>query len=213
MMRRWSSLERHSFRLLNYHLVQKGSSFPHPIELSMDGSTGQVTVQYTDKGKEQTLTDRLKLPPGMANGLIPILLKNISDSGPVTLSMVAATPKPRLVKLEITRQRRRTVLARGFEPQSHALRREVRDRWGRRGDGSAIGEAAAGHPCMDSRRRGPSFRQDARTALLRRTYLANRAGLSGLALKSAYAPRRAESSAAPSGLPRPVQASHPGPAE
>jgi hypothetical protein len=94
--------ERHSFRLLNYHLVQKGSSFPHPIELSMDGSTGQVTVHYTDKGQEQTSTDRLKLPPGMANGLIPILLKNISDSGPTTISMVAATPKPRLVKLEIT---------------------------------------------------------------------------------------------------------------
>jgi hypothetical protein len=104
--------ERHSFRLLNYHLVQKGPSFPHPIELSMDGSTGQVTVQYTDKGKEQTSTDRLKLPPGMANGLIPILLKNISDSGPVTLSLVAATPKPRLVKLEIT--------AKGEEPFSLA---------------------------------------------------------------------------------------------
>jgi hypothetical protein len=94
--------ERHDFRLLTYHLVQKGSTFPHPIELSIDGSTGQVTVHYTDKGKEQTSTDRLKLPPGMANGLIPILLKNISDSGPVTVSMVAATPKPRLVKLEIT---------------------------------------------------------------------------------------------------------------
>jgi len=94
--------ERHDFRLLTYHLVQKGSTFPHPIELSIDGSTGQVAVHYTDKGKEQTSTDRLKLPPGMANGLIPILLKNISGSGPITVSMVAATPKPRLVKLEIT---------------------------------------------------------------------------------------------------------------
>jgi hypothetical protein len=94
--------ERHNFRLLNYHLVQKGSAFPHPIELSIDGSTGQVTVHYTDKGKEETSTDRIKLPPGMANGLVPILLKNISDSGPTTVSMVAATPKPRLVKLEIT---------------------------------------------------------------------------------------------------------------
>jgi hypothetical protein len=26
---------RHNFRLLNYHLVQKGSAFPHPIELSI----------------------------------------------------------------------------------------------------------------------------------------------------------------------------------
>jgi hypothetical protein len=96
--------QRHNFRLLNYHLVQKGSTFPHPIEISIDGSTGQVTVHSTDNGKEQTSDDRLKLPSGMANGLIPILLKNISDSGPTELSMVVATPKPRLVKLEITSQ-------------------------------------------------------------------------------------------------------------
>jgi hypothetical protein len=94
--------QRHNFRLLNYHLIQQGSTFPHPIELLIDGSTGQVTVHYTEKGKEETSTDRLKLPPGMANGLIPILLKNISDSGPTTVSMVAPTPKPRLLKLEIT---------------------------------------------------------------------------------------------------------------
>jgi hypothetical protein len=94
--------QRRSFRLLNYHLIQQGSTFPHPIELSIDGSTGQVTVHSMDKGKEETSTDRLKLPPAMANGLIPILLKNISDSEPTTVSMVAPTAKPRLVKLEIT---------------------------------------------------------------------------------------------------------------
>ena len=98
--------QRGNFRLLNYHLVQKGRAFQHPIEVSIDGSTGQVTVRNTDAdGKEKVITEKLDLPQDVANGLVLILLKNIRSQTPqMTLSMVAATPKPRLVKLAITRQ-------------------------------------------------------------------------------------------------------------
>jgi hypothetical protein len=45
----------------------------------------------------------MKLPPDVANGMIFTLLKNVRpDGAPTTVSMVAATPKPRLVKLAIT---------------------------------------------------------------------------------------------------------------
>lgn len=94
-----------SFRLLSDHLVQKGPAFQHPMEVSIDGSTGQVTVRYTDEGKEKVTADRLQLPPDVSNGLILILMKNIRPDAPqTTLSLVAATPKPRLVKLAITPQ-------------------------------------------------------------------------------------------------------------
>jgi len=98
--------QRGNFRLLNYHLIQKGRAFPHPVAVSIDGSTGQVTVRsIDDDGKEKVATKRLTLPRDVANGMILTLLKNIrSKAQQMTLSMVAATPEPRLVKLAITRQ-------------------------------------------------------------------------------------------------------------
>jgi hypothetical protein len=96
--------QRQSFRFVSDHLLQKGPAFKRPMEVSIDGSTGQIMVRYTDDdGKERTLTDRLTLPPNVANGMILTLLKNIRTDVPqTTVSMVAATPKPRLVKLLIS---------------------------------------------------------------------------------------------------------------
>ena len=98
--------QRHSFRLLSDHIVQKGPTFQRPLEVSINGSTGQISVHYTDDdGKEKVATDRLELPPDLANGLVPTLLKNVPPNvAQTTLSMVAATPKPRLVKLTIAPQ-------------------------------------------------------------------------------------------------------------
>ncbi len=107
--------QRPNFRLLSYHLVQKGPSFPQPEEVSIDASTGQVTVRYTDdKGKEQVKTERMKLPPDLANGMILTLLKNMPPKSPATkVSMVATTPKPRLVKLAISAEGEDTFVVAG----------------------------------------------------------------------------------------------------
>lgn len=96
--------QRGNFRLITYHLVQKGPAFHNATEVSITASTGQVTVQYTDDdGKEKTENERLKLPPDLANGLVLTLLKNLApDAPPLEVSMVVATPKPRLVKLAIS---------------------------------------------------------------------------------------------------------------
>jgi len=98
--------QRRSFRLLSDHIVQKGPAFQHPLEVSIDGSTGQVRVHYTDDdGREKIATERLELPPDVANGLVVTLLKNVPPNvAQTTLSMVAATPKPRLVKLTMASQ-------------------------------------------------------------------------------------------------------------
>jgi hypothetical protein len=108
--------QRHTFRLVSDHLVQKGPAFKQPMDVSIDGSTGQVTVRYTDDdGKEKTVTDRLKLPPDVSNGMILTLLKDIRPDVPLTtLSMVAATPKPRLVKLLISPDGEESFSAGGF---------------------------------------------------------------------------------------------------
>lgn len=96
--------QRRIFRLINDHLVQKGPAFPHPIDMTIDGRSGQVTVRYKDDdGKEKVAAKRFELPPDVGNGLILTLMKNVrAEKTPAVVSMVAATPKPRLVKLRIT---------------------------------------------------------------------------------------------------------------
>jgi hypothetical protein len=108
--------QRHTFRLLSDHLVQKGPAFKQPMDVSVDGSTGQVTVRYTDdSGKDKTVAERLKLPANVSNGMVLTLLKNIRPDVPqTTLSMVAATPKPRLVKLLISPEGEDSVSAGGL---------------------------------------------------------------------------------------------------
>ncbi len=96
--------QRRRFQLLTYHLVQKGPAFSLPLEMSLNLPNGQVTIQYTDDhGNEKTTSSRLKLPADLANGLVPTLLGDVDPKASKTmLSMLVATPKPRLVKLEIS---------------------------------------------------------------------------------------------------------------
>ena len=95
--------QQRELRLLSYHLVQKGPSFQHPIEMWIDVSTDEVKVNSTDKdGKQKSTSERMALPPDVANGMVLTLLKNIRPDAGVRVSMVAPTPKPRLVHLAIT---------------------------------------------------------------------------------------------------------------
>jgi hypothetical protein len=98
--------QRGTFRLLSDHLIQKGPSFPKPMDTVVDASTGQVKVRYMDdKGKEKVIAQRLDLPPDIANGLLLTLLKDVKPTVQgTTVSMVATTPEPRLIKLAILPQ-------------------------------------------------------------------------------------------------------------
>jgi hypothetical protein len=96
--------QRGTFRLVRDRLLQKGPAFKQPTDTTIDVATGQVTVRYNDKdGKEKVQAEHLDLPPDLSNGLMFTLLKDVSPNVPkTTVSMVATTPKPRLVKLVIT---------------------------------------------------------------------------------------------------------------
>jgi hypothetical protein len=95
--------QRQRFRLITHHLVQKGPTFPQPLDMSIDASTGRVTVRYAQDGKQKVESEQVGVIPDLANGLIVTLLKNAEPGvPPATISYVAATPKPRLVKLIIT---------------------------------------------------------------------------------------------------------------
>ena len=96
--------QRREFRLVSDRLVQRGPSFPRPMDLSIETATGQVTVRYSDDdGQQKTESEHLELPPDLANGVLLTLMKNVRPEAlPQSFSFVAATPKPRLVELEIT---------------------------------------------------------------------------------------------------------------
>jgi hypothetical protein len=97
--------QRKTVRLISDHLIQKGPAFPHPIEVTLNARNGEVKVHYTEDGKEKDLDEHMKLPPDVSNGLMLTLLKAMNPATPETkVSMVAATPKPELVKLAVKRQ-------------------------------------------------------------------------------------------------------------
>jgi hypothetical protein len=95
--------QRGHLRLISDHVVQKGASFPQPIDMTIDVVKGLVTVHYDDHGQPKVDAEHLKLPPDLANGVILTMLKNADPAAPPkTVGYVAATPKPRLVKLAIS---------------------------------------------------------------------------------------------------------------
>src|SRR5207237_2703294 len=158
-----------AFRVLSDHLVQRGPSFKQPMETSIDASSGQVTVRYKDQdGGEKILRERRDLPPDIANGLLFTLVKHIQPNVPqTTVSLVATTPKPRVVKLESPSRRRESDSKWQHQTQNGTLRREGKNRRCSWIDGTALGETASRHARVGSYWRYPGFRQIGRSALRR----------------------------------------------
>jgi hypothetical protein len=95
--------QRRTYQLLTYKQVRKGPAFKTQESLSLDTSTGKVNIEHTDKdGKVKTIADKVALPPDLANGILPTVLTDIDPKAETTLSMLATTPNPRLVKLKIS---------------------------------------------------------------------------------------------------------------
>jgi hypothetical protein len=96
--------QRGRFRLISDHLVQRGPAFPTQLDMKIDAGNRTVTISYTEKdGDKKVVSERMELQPDLANGIMTTLVKNLGAQAPETMaSMVAATPKPRLVKLAIS---------------------------------------------------------------------------------------------------------------
>lgn len=96
--------QRRAFHLITDHHIQKGPSFPHPMDVLIDSRSGMVTVRSTGKdGKQEVITQRVAMPPDLANGMVPLAVENMLPNAPETaVSMLVATPKLRLVKLAIS---------------------------------------------------------------------------------------------------------------
>lgn len=91
--------QRGTFRLISDHHIQHGPSFPKPIDVLIEASTGEITSR-TKEGKIRH--DHLDLPADVSNGLPPNLLLNVLPSAAETrISFVAPGDKPRLIHVSI----------------------------------------------------------------------------------------------------------------
>jgi hypothetical protein len=91
--------QRGTFRLISDHHIQRGPSFPKPIDIFIDAVTGKITSHAEDGAIRE---DHLDLPSDVSNGLPPNLVLNFLPSTPETkLSFVAPTAKPRLISVSV----------------------------------------------------------------------------------------------------------------
>jgi hypothetical protein len=91
--------QRNVFKLIRDHHIQKGPSFPKPMDVTIDTAAGLVTSRDRDGKATEHHVD---LPTDLANGLPPNLLLNILPSVAETkVSYLAFDDRPRLIHLSI----------------------------------------------------------------------------------------------------------------
>lgn len=103
--------QERNFVLQRYHLIQKGPAFKDEMDATFERSTGkyQVKVKSRQDAKEKTLDGKLDLPADVYNGIVPTVAKNLKGKGE-KVHMVAFTPTPRVIELEMTPSGENTVL-------------------------------------------------------------------------------------------------------
>lgn len=96
-------LQGRVFQLVSDHHIQKGPSFPKPLDLAVDVPTSTTTSREMKDGQEEVTTQQVDLPDDLANGMVTLVLQNIAPETAATkVSYLVGSPKPRVVKLSIT---------------------------------------------------------------------------------------------------------------
>jgi hypothetical protein len=109
--------QRNVFTLQSYRLVQRGPVFPEDTEISLERASGKYRVKTRARkdGREKVLDGTLVLPPDVYNGMVLTVVKNLAGGAGETVHMVAFTPAPKLIKLELAPAGEQKVLVGGSE--------------------------------------------------------------------------------------------------
>jgi len=109
--------QRNVFTLQSYHLVQRGPAFLEDTEISLERASGKYRVKTRARkdGREKVLDGKLDLPLDVYNGMVPTVVKNLSPGAGETVHMVAFTPAPKLIKLELAPAGDHKILVGGSE--------------------------------------------------------------------------------------------------
>jgi hypothetical protein len=119
--------QHRTFQLISDRHIQRGPFFPHPLDSAIDARGGQVTVRTTGKdGRPEIKTEHVDLPPDLANGMTCVVTENMLPEGPpTTVSMLVATPKPRLVKLVFTSRDEEPFTLAGFPRKAMRIEMKI----------------------------------------------------------------------------------------
>ena len=85
------------FRLVSYHHVERGPSFPQATEVTFDRDTGRYRARVDDKSDE----GQIDLPEDLHNGMTLTLLKNLQPGTTGAGQILAFTPKPHRIVTEL----------------------------------------------------------------------------------------------------------------
>jgi hypothetical protein len=124
--------QRNVFTLQNYHLVQRGPVFPEDTEISLERASGKYHVKTKDRkdGREKVRDGTLDLPVDTYNGMILTVVKNLSGGAGETVHMVAFTPAPKLIKLELVPADEQKILVGGSEKTAtHYVLKPILGTW------------------------------------------------------------------------------------
>jgi hypothetical protein len=92
-----------TMRLISDRHIQRGKSFPHPCDVTIDVPKQQVSVRDLSKSADEAKTEHMDLPPDLSNGILFTLIQNMQADTPIEVPYVALSPKPRMVKLAIAK--------------------------------------------------------------------------------------------------------------
>jgi hypothetical protein len=109
--------QRNVFTMQSYHLVQRGPVFPEDTEISLERASGKyhVKTKAHKDGREKVLDGTLDLPLDTYNGMVLTVVKNLSSGAGETVHMIAFTPAPKLIKLEMVPASEHKMLVGGSE--------------------------------------------------------------------------------------------------
>jgi hypothetical protein len=137
------------FKLGQYQLVQKGPSFPEPVEISLETASGEYVVKAYpgDAKREKTYRGTLEVPADTYNGLLLTVLKNLPAGAGASVHYIAFTPKPYVIGLDLLPQGEEKVRV-GVESRS-VIRYELTPRLGvmLRVAATILGKTPARHQC------------------------------------------------------------------
>jgi hypothetical protein len=91
------------FTMQSYRLVQHGPAFAADTEIELNRAASTYRIKTTDHktGQVKALDGKLELPPDTYNGMIFAVTKNLPKGAAETVHLVAFTPEPRIIELQI----------------------------------------------------------------------------------------------------------------
>lgn len=110
-----------TFELIRDHHVQKGPSFPKPLDVTIDVPKNEVTWIEASKGGAQTKHKHMDLPSDLVNGMVSLAVQNFPrDAARMQVSYLVIDGGPRVVHFVVTPDGRDKVF---IGPQNRETRR------------------------------------------------------------------------------------------